>query len=564
MAQSQDNEPTGTNDETLRLMDLPVDSLDPIHGVDNLSGMVIRQLFEGLFHYPNGELELEPLLVADYEVSDDYTTYTFTLKEDVVFHDGTELTASDFTYAWERVAASDHSRRSHFLLDVIGVEHETDADGEYVPGSLAVEATDQRTIELQLERPFHSTLEVLAYTAFVAVPEGIVGDVEGYEGRVDYDTFARRRPIGTGPFEIDFWRDDREIQVTAFDEYHGADPTIDNVHWRMFDDSDEKFDYAMDGDADAFGITMSNFDPDKVTVEEVDGVGRRIGTYGPVRNGETLDYVAVPTLNVLYLAFDTESVPKPVRQATAYAIDQSALLEDVFKGRGRPAYHLTPPAIYPGGPDAYDADAKQHYPYGHDSVELDAAREVMEAAGYGPDERATFTFTYNQTSGSYPELGLRLQRRLADVYADVELEAIPYSELHERGRNGNLDAYPLGWLMDWPAPDSFLQQINPARTDTSKPDPLSYVNWSGTDAADSAAEAWKTIRANSAPADDHRQRREDAYVAMERANWEDAVIVPLYHEIDPRFSYPEVELPPFGPAGIFNQRYDDVRIDRDE
>ncbi len=82
-------------------------------------------------------------MAADYEVSDDFTTYTFQLK-DATFHNGDTVTASDFAYAFERLTASDNSSRAYFVLDSLGVTHETTTetvDGEeqevYKPGHSA-------------------------------------------------------------------------------------------------------------------------------------------------------------------------------------------------------------------------------------------------------------------------------------------------------------------------------------------------------------------------------------------------------------------------------------------
>lgn len=547
-----------TEDSVLKLFTLGISSLDPISGTEAISGVVIQQLFDGLFTYRHGDLDAVPELATDYSVSDDYRTHTFEVKQGVRFHDGSEVTAWDFVYSWERLAASPHSKRSQYLFDILAVEHETD-DGEYRPWSLGVEATGRYELELRLRRPFHSVPELLAYPCFAPIPKGSVGDVTAYTSDLSQAEFARN-PIGAGPFALETWEPGERIEATAVDGYHGDGPYIDGIHWDVLARTEDKYQTAVEKRVDLFGIPVSAYDPEKVYVEETDELDRRWGKYGPLENGSYVNYEETPLLTTFYLAFNADRVARPVRLATAYALNQTEMMTDVFRGRGQPAYHVTPPAIFPGGRDEYQNHAEREYPYGYDERRPDDARRVMRDAGFGPDDRYEFTFTYNQTSGSYPKLGRRLQEALADAFIDVRIEAIEYKQLLERGQAGDLDSYPLGWLMDWPAPDSLLQQLNPQRTDTSLPDPIVYTNWSDTDAADRAQAAWNRVIAHSRPTDDDEHVREVAYLELEQANWEDVVLLSLYHEWDPVFSYDHIRYPRLGLGGIYYLKHNETRI----
>jgi peptide/nickel transport system substrate-binding protein len=232
------------------------------------------------------------------------------------------------------------------------VTHETDDDGNVVPGSLGVEAVGDYRFRVTLERPFASVLSLIAYSAFAAVPEGIVGDVEGYDGEMDQSTFATN-PVGCGPFAFELWSQGEAAEVTAFVNYHGRSPSVDGVRWQIIDDGTARYNYFMNRNADVAGIPTSQYNPSLLTVERTDDLGRQRGTYGPVRNGETLNWARVPTLTTFYIGFNTREVPLPVRKAMAYVVDQRQFVETVFKDRFVPAYHLTPPLLYPGGASAY-------------------------------------------------------------------------------------------------------------------------------------------------------------------------------------------------------------------
>ncbi|WP_115863952.1 ABC transporter substrate-binding protein [Halorussus litoreus] len=553
---------------TLNLINSTMTTLDPIKATDTASGRVIQQVFDPLMNYPDGAIEVQTLLAQGYETSDDFTTYTFNIKQGAQFHDDYgEVTAQDFVYSWERLAASEESRRAYFILESIGIQHETETVTEttgegdtqeretYVPGTLAVEAVDDYTLEVNLAEPFHATLPMLAYTAFAALPEGIVGDIEGYDGEMEYQQFATSNPIGAGPFQFETWQSNDEAEVSRFDDYHGQVASVDAVNWRIIEDDNARYTYAMNRNADYFPIPTPFYDPNLVNVEETDDLGRETGTYGPVRNGATVNYLAVATINAFYMGFNTAQVEKPARQAAAYAMNQQQVIEQIFKGRGQAAYHFTPPNIYPGGPDEYTTHAENNYPYGYNTTQLDQARQVMEDAGYGPNNQYQFTFTIYEGSDTWQQVGQLLRDQLASAHINMSIESAPFSTLLQRGREGNLQSYSLGWVMDWPAPDNFLQLLNPPQTDTSQPAPISYVNWSDTEAAQQAISAWEQIQNNPAPTDQAEQARNEGYVQIEEANWEDVAFLPVYHETDERFWYDNVDIQAFGGAGPSRQMY---------
>ena len=218
----------GDGDETvLELINASMSTLDPVKAEDTASTEVTGQVFDGLLNYENGGIPVETLLADGYEESDDFTTYTFSIKQGASFHENFgEVTAQDVVYSWERLAASENSRAKDDILNSVGVVHETDDEGAYVPGSMAVEAVDDYTVRLEIQQLFASVLQVLANNQFAVVPEGIVGDVEGYDGELDYQTFATENPVGAGPFTFESWQKETEASVSAFEDYHEAGPEV--------------------------------------------------------------------------------------------------------------------------------------------------------------------------------------------------------------------------------------------------------------------------------------------------------------------------------------------------
>jgi peptide/nickel transport system substrate-binding protein len=529
-------------------------TLDPIAATDSSSTAVIEHVFDGLTTFPDGGTRARLQLASDISVAGDDRTYTVTLKPGATFHDGSQVTASSVAYSWERLAASDNSRRSYLLFDMLGVEHDT-RSGEYVPGSLGVRALDSRSLEFTLAEPFAATRELLALPAFAPVPQGIVGDIDGYSGRMSYTEFATG-PTGSGPFVLDRWRRNVEVLVSRFADYHGQAADLDAVHWQVLTDSDAAYTYGQNRNADFVSIPDSEYDPDKRQVTRTDDIGRRFGSYGPMGNDETVSYLSTPTVGTFYVAFNTDSVVKPVRQALAYALNQQEIVDQVLDGRAMPAYHFTPPAVYPDRD--YESHASGSYPYGYDSSDIAAARQVMEDAGYGPNNQYALEFTH-YASETWRRTGTILRDKLANAHVDMRLEEVPFSTLINRGRNGNLEAYALGYVADYPGADDVLENIDPPNTDYSTSSARgAYINWQGTAAAADAADAWDRVESNQGPGTSPRGVREAAYVTMEEANWEDAPLVPAFHPIDERFSYTGVDVPPFGGLGRTYQVYNRV------
>jgi ABC-type transport system substrate-binding protein len=548
-----------TGNNQLDLINSTVSSFDPIAASDTASGEVTTQLFDGLMTYPNGEVPVTKLIASGYEVSEDYTTYTFNLKEGVQFHNGDEVTASDFVYSYERLAGSPNSQAVADILNSVAIVHETNSDGSYKPNTLATEAVDKYTFRFDIEQPFHAALQVLSNNQFAAVPEGIVGDIQGYQGEMKQGQFANN-PIGAGPFQFGSYQSGNSVSVERFGDYHAKVPQVAGVRWQIIEDTSAIYNYVMERNADVFNVPTAQYNQDKVTIERTDDTGRRFGTYGQLRNGATVNYLEVPSLSVYYIGFNTPNVPTPVRKAAAYALNQGTIVDQVFKGRGLPAYHYTLPSIYPGGPDAYRQHAKQNYPYGYNQTQLDQARQVMEDAGYGPNNQFTLRMTIYQ-SQTWLETARLLRDQLASAHIRMEIQQTQFASLLEQVQSGNVDAFSLGWIVPWAAPDAFVKHLNPATSDTSARSPESYTNRpTDTQAAQRAISAWETIQNNTAPTDQAKQARNEAYVTMEESNWTAMANLPVYHEITPRFWYDSVEIPPFGIAGDYKQKFNEVTL----
>ena len=555
------------NANQLNLINSSVSTIDPIESTDTASASVIRQLYEGLVTYPDGVPEVENVLLDSVDISDDLLTYTFTIKE-ATFHNGASLTANDFKYSWRRLAEAPQSQRSNFLLGsgFLNVSAETSEENgvgpaSVVPDSEAIEVIDDRTFSVTLNAPAPAALDILTYDSFGALPEGYVGDVEGYDGEVDQATFATESAAGTGPFEFDMWEPGTEVRVTRYDDYHGETASLDSVHWQILEDDDAIWTYVNERNADIFPVPTPFYEQSNIDAE-ADDRGRQAGTYGPLENGDEVNYLGVSELSTFYVGFNAAQTPRSVRRAIAYITNHEELINEVFEGRGQEAFSFLPPGVWPEGPDGYQefADA---FPYGKNETDRDSAQQILEEDGYTPDDPFELTLTTYE-SEAFEQFGRLTRDKLSGLGIELTLETSPFNTLISRGEEGDLQFYSLGWIWSWSDPAYGLFGFEPENTNTDLiPTDADgyYLDWQAADSENvqKAQDAWERFENNPDP--DAEDIRTEAFVDIEEARRDDMIMLPLYHGLTERFWYDYVDVAPTGALGPHYQKYNQTSLD---
>jgi peptide/nickel transport system substrate-binding protein len=554
---------TAESQNTLSLSIPQAANFDPIQSKGDGSQLVSDHVFSELFTLSRNSLTPEAQLATDYELSEDGRTYTFSLREDVTFHDGTQLTAQDVVYSWERLAASDNSQEAQAILDgAFQIAHETTTetvDGEeqevYDPGSLAVEAVDDQTLEVTLDAPFFDALFWFAYGSLSPVPEGIVGDIDGYDGEMEYSEFSSQNPVGTGPYEIGSVSTGTEVVLSAREDYHDEAPGPDEIQMQVVTDTEAIYRRAMNENVDVFRLPNSQFDPAKVSIDETLSLGQEVGSYGPLSNGETVNYSTWDKAYTADFVFNCSRVERPVRRALNYAVNQENFVEQAFKGVGEPAYHLTPPSTFPGGKEAYDRHAKQERPFGYNEARIDKARSVMEEAGYNESDPAAITLTVfnDRNPDAYTRIANLIRAKTSAIHIDLTIERAPFGTIIEEAFSGNLDMHTLGNGLDYPSPAGVLKYARPYDGN--------FLRWreDPSGASQRATEAWKRVQNNLDPSEEAQETRAEAYIEMEEAVWEDAVYLTTHHPRGQRFWYDDVDVP-IHSTGFHDRLFDDVSL----
>ncbi|PSQ56894.1 ABC transporter substrate-binding protein [Halobacteriales archaeon SW_7_71_33] len=558
-----------------------VESLDPI--IKGSGG--VDQWGESLMGYENGVLPPTPALAEDVEVINAGERYRFTLKEGVTFHDGSELTASDVVYCWERVAQSENSQNADDLVgSTFTIEHEGNTGEElsnYVPGSLGVSASEEYVFEVDMQTPYFGALfQIASESTFVVYPENTVGDIERddveTEGEYAYqEAFGTEnggpKAAGTGPFEIDTWSKGDRLVMTRFDEYHGETATVDAVEETILADPDAAYQRAVNGNLNIFQVPSNKFDVDSQQNLNPIGEGRLVGEY-ELEDGRVVNHAQVDQLGTDVMIFNTQRVPEGVRKAFAAMLNQHDIARNIYPNQ-KPAYTMTPPQIYPNVGELEDSPTAQEahvtegvtsqtpagengYPWGYDEADLQRARRIAEEAGVTGN-------SYTLTITSEPEwqtLAGRIQQKAESIGIQVNIETADYGTLISQGIfEGKLDMYSLGDTAEVPSPDNLLRFYPPqvARrqatkwgpTDVDNPDPDVRSDWES-DLQQEIAQIWaENYQGNTQETEQASRDRARAYLAVEEGTWSSVQILPTAHRVTRTFWSQDLDYTPPGVMG---------------
>jgi peptide/nickel transport system substrate-binding protein len=564
-----------------------IQTLDPTNAKG--SGAGYNQYNQQLMYFPDGEYPPEPALAKDYEVSEDGLTYTFNLREDATFHDGSDVTAQDVVYSFRRVAESSNSRNKDDIVgDTMQIQHEKDASlseptdeetlEDVVPESLAVEAPDDYTFKMTLASPFQYTLFQIAGGTFAILPENSVGDIEGYDGEYEYNEFFSTQGegptfTGAGPFQVDSWSKGDSITLSSFADYYDGEPSLDTITYNVVGDGNTRVQRFSNENADILTqMPTASFSPSSLSIENNEG-NKALGTYS-LDNGTEVNYGEIPSLTTEYIVFNTLKVPLPVRRAFAYAMNQNDIVQNVYKGTAKAAYHIVPPAAYQtfeegqSGVESYNRHAESGYesntdfgadgyPYGYGETRLDDAASVMEEAGYGDDNRYSVTATTISGRSDYQQVFTTLQEKLRSAYIDMEIVEAEFGTIISKAINGEMEVFGLGDGMEYPGPQNFLRFL------FGKDPSGQFTRWGAEGSyyteeyRQTTLDAWENnYAAEGTSESDHAE----AFQTIEEMNWASVQELPFAHPKTQRFWHNGVDVTMHG--AMENQAFDDTSISR--
>ncbi len=378
-------------------------TLDPLKGFD-ASSERFRQLMFNMLMRKNERFEYVPEL-ATPQVSPDGLTVTFTLQDNVKFHNGKLLTAADAKYTFDKLLASDYPKAASFYEG-------TGANKQ--PFVTEIAAPDAHTLIFRLRKPW---LELYANLIPIPIiPEGT------------FETQAQH-PVGSGPFKFVSWNESQQIvDMEANSDYWEGAPNIKALRVRVILDANTQQAELRSGRVDlAINTALS---PD---------------AYVGLATDPKLQIAQGPGANIQWLGFNTQSAPlndARVRQAIAYAIDRESIVKNLLQGQARVAHSMLPPeswAYVPGQTFNFDpARAKQL---------LDEAG-LRDPDGAGPRQRLDkqLAFKISASNVVVRQYAGVIQNQLQDVGLPVNIETLEDNTLREAQLNGQYQLTAGRWV----------------------------------------------------------------------------------------------------------------------
>jgi len=402
------------------------ESLDPHKTSTVYEAHILRDLFMGLTT-ESAKAETVPGAAESWTISDDGKIYTFKLRADGKWSDGSPVTANDFVFSWRRlVEPATGSEYAYMLAPVVNAEPIT--AGEKKPEELGVKAVDDHTFEVTLNAATPYFLEMLTHQATYAVSQA---NVEKFGA----DFVKPGNLVSNGAFTLaEFIPNDHITLVKNPQFFDAADVKLDKVNYYPTEDRSTAVKRFEAGELD------SN---DDFPTEQLADLKAKFGD--EVRVG--------PYLGTYYYVFKITEEPwsnPKVRHAISMAIDRNFLAESVWKNTMIPAYSFVPPGI-----TGYDAQATDYASMDQLDRE-DEAKKILGELGYGPDHPLQMEIRYN-TSENHKNTAVAIQEQLKPLGIDVTLlntdTKTHYANLEN---HGEFDVARAGWIADYKDPENFL------------------------------------------------------------------------------------------------------------
>ena len=410
------------------------ETIDPALNSAVDGGNMLLHTFECLLTMDQ-DGQLAPGQAETWETSEDGLTWTFHLRDGLKWSDGSDLTANDFVYIWQRVC--DPMVAAPYAETVLGMVEGYD---EAIAGNLealAVEAPDDSTLVVTLSNPCPYFGSLAAFATLSPVQQATI-DANGDAWAVSADTY-----ICNGPFYISEWVPGSYILCAKNPNYWNADAIkLDGIKFNLIEDSNASYSAYQTGDV--------QFIKD-VPTEEI-----------PSLTGNS-EFHVDPIIGTYYVSLNIEREPfnnPDVRKALSLAIDREYVAGTLMQGTYTAAGNLIGPGWVDTDGSAFIDNANGGKPYIDTTTyeaNLEEAKQLLADAGY-PDGAGFPTISYSTNDAGYHKVVAEyLQQAWAQLGIDLQVDIVEWASFTPMRRNGEFDAARNGWVGDYSDPSNMLE-----------------------------------------------------------------------------------------------------------
>lgn len=471
-------------------------SIDPAFAKNQSVMWAVHQLYNTLVEV-DSQLNIVPSLATHWTISDDKKTYTFYLRNDVLFHDdacfrnkkGRKFTAKDVEYSFKRIVDKTVASPGSWIFN---------SKVDSVDGFKAI---DDTTFQLKLIRPYNPILGILSMQYCSVVP---------HEAVEKYGNDLRRHAVGTGPFQFVAWEEGQALVMKKNSSYFEKDekgmrlPYLDGVKISFYDAKATEFLLFRQKKLDFVNDIDASFKDEVLTKK---------GTLRKDWQGK-IQLQTHPYLNIEYFGILVDSTNplvknsplrlKKVRQAINYGFDRQKMVLYLRNSLGLPATA----GFVPAGLPSFDSAKVKGYTY-----QPVLARKLLKEAGITSSNQPAIKL---YTIPIYSDIGSYIAKQLEEIGLNVQVDVVQKSLLLDLTSNSKALFFRGSWIADYPDAENYLSVFY-----SKNPAPPNYTRYKNPK-FDALFE--------KAIAETNDSLRYQLYRQADQVMIEDAPVVPLFYD----------------------------------
>ena len=398
-------------------------------------------------------------LVTDVEVSDDGMTFTYTIKDGIMWSDGEPLTAEDVAFTLN-LYKSNHAYLPQNYLTLI--------DGD-------VEALDDTTIQFRSKSPTSLYSGEVAYMYDYILPKHVWEDLEKPK------QFKNVPNVGSGPFVIEEFKTGEYIRMVQNPYWTGPEPYVDEIFFRIYKNEDALAEALKQGEIDLAYVSSASIYDDLAAQPNIETMAGTIPSFSEIGMNTGSAYQDKTDYYTPHGDGHPALTDVTVRRAIRMAIDSQTLTDRVLQGYGLPGDSIIPPVSVVGA---------RWQPEGDEVLAFDlaAAAQLLEDAGYkdtdgdgiremppgslDPGRPLEFRYFVRSNEQTSVDASQFIQPWLEEIGILANVEVVTSGRLGDIINEGTYDLFSWGWIPD-PDPDSALSWFT---CESRPPDGSSYGN----------------------------------------------------------------------------------------
>lgn len=409
------------------------DGIDPGITNNSFASYVLANAFEGLMTYDPATQSLVCGEAESYTVSEDGLVYTFNLRPDLKWSDGSAHTAADYVYAIQRILDPNTGAQ---YVDLV-TAYIAGADAYYAGetsdmADVGIKALDDSTLEITLNNPTSYFVDVLSMWTFDPVQEATIA------ANGDAWTSSPETYVSNGPFYVTEMKLGESITLSKNPNYWDADAvTLEKVTFRYITDNSTALMAYESGEIDGMNAVPAS-------------------DYARLKANDD-GFVVTPSYGTTYWNFNCTAEPFDnvlVRKAFNLAIDRYTLINDVLQADAEPAFSFIAPGYSVDGVDYTDNRSD----FGlSDEADVEAAQAALAEAGYPNGEGFPEITLYYYSSDTVALVAQALANMLeTNLNISVKIENADWAVFYADVLAGNYQLCAMGWSADYLHPMTFL------------------------------------------------------------------------------------------------------------